>query len=128
MMFADDVADLIATATSATVVIGSGARRPATRHVVVTPTAGLGPDYIQNQAAPAYGNPGAQIVAADVDGRAAQTLAKQCYDALASVRNTTINSTWYLSIRPRQEPFDFGLDAGAVLAQFAFNVLAEKQP
>ncbi len=127
-MFADDLADTIEAATGAPIYIGAWAERPRTRHVVITPTAGAGPEYVQNQAAPAYETPGAQVIACDVDGRQAQALARACYDAVASVRNATIGSTWYLSIRPRQEPFGFGLDPSKTLAQFAFNVIAEKRP
>lgn len=127
-MWADDVADMLATATGASVFIGAAAVRPNARHIVVTPTPGTGPEYVQNQAAPAYEMPGAQVIACDVDGRAAQTLAKACYDALAAVRNVTISGTWYLKIRPRQMPFSFGLDPGKTLAQFAFNIIGEKRP
>lgn len=127
-MFADDLADLIATATGASVFISASAERPRTRHVVITPTAGAGPEYVQDQASPAYQSPGAQVIACDVDGRQSQALAVACYNAVAAVRNTTIGSTWYLKIRPRQEPFGFGLDPSKTLAQFAFNVIAEKRP
>ena len=127
-MWADDLADRIESVTGATVYVGSFAERPVTRHVMITPTPGLGPEYVQNDTDPAYQRPGAQVIACDVDGRQAQALAKACYDAVANVKNMFIGGTWYLKIRPRQEPFDFGLDPSKTLAQFAFNVIAEKRP
>lgn len=101
---------------------------PTLKNLIVIPTTGPGCEFVQNDVGQAYEWPAALIIAQMRGGNHAHDLAKAWHDRLARVRNRAISGTWYLRIRCRQLPFDFGFDAGNGLAQFAFNVVAEKRP
>lgn len=74
------------------VMTGSKASRPQTAAAVmlITETGGSGPEYIQNQAAPAYRNPTAQLVASAANAADARTMAFRAWDALAVVSNASV--------------------------------------
>jgi hypothetical protein len=76
---------------------------------------------------PAYLRPSAQLTFKADEYAEARAMAGEAYDALAGVRNTFVNSGWYRSIVPLQEPFDGGLDARGQ-AQVKFNILGDKRP
>jgi hypothetical protein len=84
-------------------------------------TGGMPPSRIQSQIQPpAYQQPGAQVTVRGTSYAALKTMLFAAYGAL-NVRNTEINSRWYLSISPKQEPFDMDQDELGRL-KFAFNV------
>jgi len=102
----------------------------------VKETGGTGPEFIHNTAMPATYRPAIQIVARAGDDSdrviagaydAAEDMARKAYDALVTVGNEVIGSTFYLSLTPMQEPFDLGLDSNG-RAQVAFNVMAVRRP
>jgi hypothetical protein len=86
-------------------------------------TGGTAPENTQNSTeTPAYSNPGCQITCRAGDWVTAYGMAEKAYLSLFKVRNQFINSGWYRSIKPLQEPFDSGVDErGQVLVRF--NVL-----
>lgn len=105
---------------------------------------GLGQDRTQNAViVPAYQRPEASIVARAVDYADAEEMAWKAYYSLGKVHNQYIgsgqsfvgsgdafvgdNGTWYREIRPRQEPFELGLDDDKRM-RIAFNVLGDKRP
>lgn len=92
----------------------------ATLHIVET--SGSGPERIQNNVIrPAFLKPSAQLVARADDSAAAEAMARAAYNALFPVRNQMVNSGWYRSIKPIQEPYDLNVDLNAQ-AQWGFNV------
>lgn len=143
-MFADDIESVLGESptllTGVTSYITQASRRvnddsadstaglPTIQNLIIIPTTGPGSEFVQNDVGPAYEWPGALIIAQARGGDVAHDLAKSWHDRLARVKNRAIGGTWYLRIRCRQLPFDFGFDAGNELAQFAFNVVAEKRP
>lgn len=71
---------------------GSKASRPKVTGAVllVTETGGTGPEYIQNQAAPAYRNPTAQLVASADKAEQARAMIFAAFDALAAISNASV--------------------------------------
>ena len=91
-------------------------------------TGGTAPERTHNTIhPPAYQRPGAQITVRAKSYAAARVMAKNAYDALGGVRNTTISGVWYREISPVQEPFDLGLDENG-RARVVFNVYGIKRP
>jgi len=124
MPFAEDIVTLLA-GVSPVVYISSKTQIPeGGPHLSVVETGGSGPDYIQNQTAPAYRKPSAQLTARGVSYPAARTLALAAWSVLAAIRNQTVNGTFYRSIKPLQEPFDIG-DDDKSRPTVKFNVIAE---
>jgi Bacteriophage minor capsid protein len=76
---------------------------------------------------PAYQRPSFQIMCRASGYKAARLMCQNAYDALAGVRNVTLNGTWYLEISPMQEPIDMGLDENG-RARVAFNIEVVKRP
>jgi len=93
----------------------------------IAETGGSGPDYVQNQAAPAYVYPSAQFVARSKSYPVARAMAQSAYDAVAGIHNQTVNGTWYMFIKPAQQIFDLGLDEDE-RARVAFNIFCCKRP
>lgn len=105
--------------TAATIPTGAGP------YLSIIETPGLAPELVQN--ADSYRHPSVQILVRAKSPSAANTMARAAYNALRVIQNQTIGSTWYLSIRPRQEPFDLGVDDNG-RARVAFNVLGHNRP
>lgn len=80
------------------------------------------PIYAPGQGRPATIRPGAQVVAKAADYDSAEALARLAYTSLVRIGNQWINSGWYKSIDPLNEPFDGGLDARGN-AQCKFNII-----
>jgi hypothetical protein len=80
------------TGSQRSIQAGSKASRPGITGAVmlITETGGTGPEYIQNQRAPAYRNPTAQLVASSVDAASAREMAFIAFDALAVVSNASV--------------------------------------
>lgn len=116
-------ADLFASTMADVPLLASGVPT-----VAVVETGGTAPDNTQNATVtPAYLQPGAQVMVRGGDYVATMAKARAAYNALFAVRNQFINSGWYVSIRPTQEPFDLGVDDRGQ-ARVAFNVLGKKRP
>ena len=104
---------------------------------------GRAPQYEQNQAAPVWEYARIQIVSrgprppAPAGYKVARQMIRSIYDSLASVTNLNIQTgtdaggdpvyTFYMAIRPIQEPFDLERDEKQRVL-FAFNVEAWKEP
>jgi hypothetical protein len=115
--------NLRASTKAAVRVLTSGA---ASLHIIST--GGTTPDGTQNSViTPAYINPSAQIVARADDYKTAEAMAFAAYFALVKVRNQFINSGWYQSIKPLQQPFDGGVDERGQV-KVVFNVLGKSRP
>lgn len=78
--------------------------------VSVIPYQGMGSEYVQDQDAPAYGRPSVQVMVRGKGAIATEARAFAAYNALASVTNQIIGSTFYLAIRPNHEPFPLPRD------------------
>jgi hypothetical protein len=120
---------LVANGAATTVYLSSAANIPDGDgpYLSLIETGGTGPEYVQNQANPAYQRPALQVVARAKNYVVARGMIAVAYNVLANKRNQTLGSVWYRSIRPLQEPFDIGLD-DRQRARCAFNVLAVKRP
>jgi hypothetical protein len=93
----------------------------------VVATGGTSPEKTHNSVIrPAYVRPGAQLTARARDYTTAEAKAQAAYDSLVKVRNVHINSGWYMSIDPLQEPFDGGTDERGQ-SQCQFNVIGRKR-
>ncbi len=115
--------DLRASTKAAVRVMASGR---ASLHIIAT--GGSSPDNTHNSViTPAYINPSAQLVSRADDYKTAETMAFAAYFALYKVRNQFINSGWYQSIKPLQEPFDGGVDERGQV-KVVFNVVGKCRP
>lgn len=94
-------------------------------YLSIIETGGSGPDYIQNQALPAYKHPTAQLTCRSVSNPSARSMLANALAVICAVRNQTVNGTWYLKIRPMQEIGDRGMDQ-IQRAMVGVNVMAEK--
>ncbi len=94
--------------------------------VGVHETSGLAPLYVHGIDGPAYHQPTFQIY---VRGTytAARTKAGDIFNALARLTNVALSGTWYLSVRPRQNPFSIGRDKDN-RAQIVCNYEVVKAP
>jgi hypothetical protein len=104
----------------------SQAKRPqgAGPFTYVIETAGAGVDYTHTQAPPWREWLSAQVSARAATFDAAAVQARALFDVVKQgLVNRTINGTYYLSIRPRQSPFDMGQDEG--FAKVGFNVMGQ---
>lgn len=109
-----------------TLFAGHKAQVPDTGQVTVVIEYGTSPpDERQDDPGWALGRPRCQVVTHDEAYETADAQARACALALAAVRNVTVGSTRYLSVRPLQTPFDLGPDA-AQRARVAFNVEATR--
>jgi hypothetical protein len=103
--FEDEVVSILVSANvgvkDKTILIGAGASIPGSAvgsaprsdippSIHITPTGGPAPELVHNQTLPAYHRPTAQIVARAMDFVAARTLAWSAFNALVSVKNTTV--------------------------------------
>lgn len=96
--------------------------------LTVIETGGSGPTRIQNQSGAATQRPTAQIAVRAKDYATARLMAKNAYDALDGLFNTTLSGTFYVSITARQEPTDLQGPDGAGRVVVVFNIDAEKYP
>lgn len=88
----------------------------------------------QSRTTPAYQFPTAQCFARGKSHTDTKAKAWAAYSALAQNpatgkpwRNVTLNGIYYVSITPRQQPFDMG-DDGTGRIKFGFNLSAQKRP
>lgn len=96
--------------------------------ITITETGGSGPTRVHNKSGASTQRPTAQIMVRASTYETARAKAKEAYDALDGVYNTTLSGTFYQSITARQEPTDIAPDDGAGRAMVAFNIDAEKLP
>lgn len=89
---------------------------------VVTDYGGLAPDYSHSQPQPWQNKPASQVTVRATTSEAAFALAQQLYNAIALVTNRIVNGTYYMAMRPKQPPFDMGLDATGSRVKVGFNV------
>ncbi len=95
--------------------------------VNVQETSGLAPLYIHGVDGPAHHQPTFQIYSRARTYNAARTKAGDIFNALAKLTNVALNGTFYMSIRPRQNPFSIGRDKDN-RAQVVCNYEAVKVP
>jgi hypothetical protein len=97
-------------------------------YLSITLTGGTSPEHTQNSTTkPAYQRPSAQLVARALSPSAAKAMARAAYDAVVSVRNMTVNGTYYREMMAIQEPFDMGLDVASRQC-YTFNVRSVRRP
>lgn len=101
-------------------------------YISLTKTGGSGREGTHNAAAEGkagYVRPNMQILVRHKEALEADKKAKQIYDFITSIgqKSQYINGTWYRSITPLQEPYDFGQDQPG-RAQVVFNVAIVKRP
>jgi hypothetical protein len=89
---------------------------------VVTDYGGLAPDYCHSLPQPWQNKPASQVTVRAATADAAFALAQQLYSAICLVTNRIVNGTYYLAMRPKQPPFDMGLDATGSRVTVGFNV------
>lgn len=91
-------------------------------------TGGTAPVLTHNDLlSPAYVQPSAQVTIRHNTYEGAMTKAVAVRNSLSKIRNQLLNATWYLWVKPQQEPIDLGIDDTGQ-TRFAFNVLARKRP
>lgn len=98
-------------------------------YLLLIETGGTGSSRTQNNTATE--RPTAQVSVRASTAPVARAMLKAAYDALGGadgLHNVTLSGTTYLSIVPRQNITDIGLDSVADRAFFAFNIDVEKQP
>lgn len=102
-------------------------------YLSVHETGGFAPTRVQNAVLPNTQRPTAAVLVragriANVQEAypAARAMALAAYQALDGIFNTTLGTTFYLSMMAQQEPTDMGLDATGVRVQVVFNIQAEK--
>jgi len=102
--------------------------------IVLLETGGVGPGgfrgeggRIQNQAGVSLQHPTVQVTAIGEDEAATRALAKLAYNSFDGTWNELLSGVMYLSITPRQEPTDTGLDDKGRI-RITFNVDTEKEP
>lgn len=137
-MFSADLAALFVTAgvgvvtpaANRSIFRGSNANVPVGDgpYISIRDTGGSGPERIQNKRSSNFEYPGAQIIVRAADPDVAYVRAKAAFNAVMEVINQTVNGTFYLNIKPMQEPVDSGLDDTNKRTQFVFNVIAMKRP
>lgn len=97
-------------------------------------TGGSGPEGTHNAAAigslPAYVRPNVQIIVRGKVYAAVRAMIDAAYGVIAKTgeRSQLINSVWYRSMIPLQEPFDFGTETGTGRIVYVFNVAITKRP
>jgi len=84
-------------------------------YLTVTATGGSGPEGTHNAAltgVPAYQRPNFQILVRGQSTGSVDTMIRNAYNALVKFgqKSQLVNSVWYRSIFPLQEPFDTGID------------------
>lgn len=92
----------------------------------VTDYAGREPEYVLGSASPAYEYSRVQIQVRGATKSAGRTLIRAAYNALASVRNQTIDGSYFVKMTPLQQPFRMMKDENRRTI-FAFNVEVEKR-
>lgn len=132
-MLYDDVLSLLVAANvgvqNTSIFLGPGAKLPAGDgpYLTINESGGTSPEHTHNSTTlPAYQRPSVQIVVTAKLYSVARLMAKNAYNALI-VRNRTINSVWYKSIDPIQEPTSFGVD-DVGRPRVSFNVQVIKRP
>ena len=78
--------------------------------VVIIETGGSEPGYVHETAQASTERPSFQVIVRDSDPETARSKANTIWKLLSKQRNTLINSSKYLSIRPIQSPFPLGRD------------------
>ena len=78
--------------------------------VGVLETSGLAPTYTHGIDGPTHLHPMFQIYSRDQSYNAASVKAHNIFKSLGRLQNVALNGTWYLSVRPRQNPFSIGRD------------------
>jgi len=133
MAFLDDIAaKLVADGVGVvgtTIFLSSKAVIPAGAgpYITLMETGGIAPTRVQNQRQAATVRPSVQVVTRATSYQTARTKARQAYDSLDGLFNTTVNGTFYLKITARNEPGDTGLDESG-RPRVTFNLDAEKKP
>ena len=92
---------------------------------VLVDSAGMPPNYSHSQPQPWRHWPSVQVSVRAQDFETAMALAQQLAALVSLVVNRTINATYYLAMRIRQEPFDMGLDPARNFPKVGFNVLGQ---
>ena len=136
-MILDEVAKLI-TDNTTTRVIGtslfksfSAPSAPITTTVVLE-TQGTPPTRVFGSSAPAFENPGIQIIDRSSDYQTARNSAELIYRLLQAQANTTLkpttadSGTRYLTLEPQQSPFSIGQDENGY-HQISCNYLVMKE-
>lgn len=96
-------------------------------YISLSETGGTGSRRTHNGSA--VGQPTAQILCRAKTYNVARAKLKQAFDALGGdkgLHNVTLSGTFYLSVTPRQQPTDIGLD-GVTRPMVVFNIDAVKQ-
>lgn len=128
MAFAEDLKMLYVggPVAAADIFLGTKSKLPAEAgpYTTIIETPAFPPEYIHNQSNPGYEYFGAQVMVRSASRIDARDRARRHFDA-SSVWNRALPSGFYRSIRPTQEPWDFGLDdTGRIV--YLFNVQGEK--
>ena len=95
--------------------------------LTIVETGGTSPMDTHNSVIrPAIVRPGAQLIARAPNYDTAKAMAHLAYDAFVSLHNVYVNSGLYIEVRPRQEPFDAGMEPGpGAQSKCIFNVLGK---
>ena len=94
-------------------------------YLTLIETGGSGPTRVQNYTSAHTQRPTVQVAVRARSYLVARTMAKNAYDALDGVFNTTLSGVFYQSITARQEPTDIGVD-GKERPLIVFNVEIQK--
>mgnify|MGYP001617170488 CR=1 FL=1 len=133
MPFLDELADRLVAqgigVLSANIIKGSKGIVPKGDgpYISLIETGGAGPTRVHNLASANTQRPTAQVLVRARSYSVARLKAKDVYEVLDGIFNTTLSGTFYQSIVARQEPEDIGLDAEA-RPMIVFNVEAERSP
>lgn len=84
------------------------------------------PEYVQDQDGPNAEKVQLQVVTRANDYETAWNRANRCWRALASVKNTTLGTTKYRSVRPNASPSNMGRDSNDRNLIF-FNCTVDKE-
>lgn len=132
-MFLDEIAARLVAQSigviGSSIFLGSKAVIPpgAGPYITLIETGGSAPTRIHNKPTPNTQRPTAQIAVRATSYLVARTKAKDAYNALDGVYNTSIAGVLYHSITARQEPTDIGLD-DVGRPMIVFNIEVEKAP
>lgn len=129
-MVAADIATVLASAGlgvgGTTILAGRAATIPGAGPCIsIVETSGVG-SVMSHDARRLIRRPSAQIACRAATPEAARALAEAAHRACADIVNTTIGTRFYLSLAPRQEPYELEPDAHG-RARLVFNVQARFQ-
>lgn len=94
-------------------------------YLLIRPTSGSSPDFIQTKSTAAHENPGAQVMSIATDYVDAETQIYAAWKA-HTVFNTRVNGTLYRSIVPRSSPADLQVLDAQGRVQLVYNVLGDR--